>query len=832
MSFICSNCNVPRYCSQNFHHHLKHLKSCHELYGSMNITCNIDSCPCIFKRVATWKRHIKKDHRVFHDRHLARNRSNNSQVLEDSMEVDEQVDIQEQIEINVEDDSYFCDTDNIEHDNDTESNFDNSDESYEDLVAEFLLEMREEYKCTGVGCSFVATRITDFINLALNRKKNDILKKLNEIGIDNQSLVETIKEDEVELTEAFQRFSKMKNLDNFIASKQYFNDPIEDILGYDIITNKKDSCIYVPILKTLEIICSKDDVLAHVMGTTSDDVISSFKDGSLFRDSDFFMKNPTALQVNLYCDEFVPVNKLGNKTRKHKVTGVYFTLGNIPRKNRSRLKDINLVMLFKSKHISTYGYDRLLHKLIQDLKLLETNGIHVDNNGVNIHLLGTVTMVIADNLGAHGVGGFFESFGPNVDKVCRYCTGTRDVMKTSFSCDNFDLRTIESHEEQLQLIDLSPGYSSAYGVKCRSALNSLNYYHVIQQLPFDIYHDIFEGFAVDVVSTFLQDFICVKKFFSLVDLNQCIESFPYAAYEKADLPQQLYKTNSWASFKVKQNAIEMCNLIRLLPLIIGHKVPDNDAEWLLFISFVSLVEYMLSPKFSRGKAKYLSEMIEEFLQSFFEIFPAVSVKPKAHFLIHYPQQILACGPPVDHGTIRFEGKHHYFTSIYDRSNNRKNITKTMAKRHQYMMYLHYKKKMVLDYEKPSVKCSRVVSVNNLNEFIVRQVQSVTNAPRITFFEGITFEGCVYRTGNAVAVQFDEEDLIFGKVLCMFLHHELLYMIYVLLEIDFDPHFNAFEVLNSNNYGIICSMNLVDQHPLGIYEKNNKHYMTLRHKIFK
>ena len=42
-----------------------------------------------------------------------------------------------------------------------------------------------------------------------------------------------------------------------------------------------------------------------------------------------------------------------------------------PRKLRSRLKDINLAILCRSKHITTYGYNQILAPFMNDIKVLK-----------------------------------------------------------------------------------------------------------------------------------------------------------------------------------------------------------------------------------------------------------------------------------------------------------------------------------------------------------------------------------------------------------------------------------------------------------------------------
>ena len=35
---------------------------------------------------------------------------------------------------------------------------------------------------------------------------------------------------------------------------------------------------------------------------------------------------------------------------------------------------------------------------------------------------------------------------------------------------------------------------------------------------------------------------------------------------------------------------------RILPLLIGDKVPDDDAKWRLFLNLMEIVDYLFSPK--------------------------------------------------------------------------------------------------------------------------------------------------------------------------------------------------------------------------------------------
>lgn len=67
-----------------------------------------------------------------------------------------------------------------------------------------------------------------------------------------------------------------------------------------------------------------------------------------------------------------------------------------------------------------------MQPLLQDLKALEQDGIFVPLLGRCVK--GTVVVVLADNLGAHGIAGFNESF--TAGHICRVCTATRKEIQT------------------------------------------------------------------------------------------------------------------------------------------------------------------------------------------------------------------------------------------------------------------------------------------------------------------------------------------------------------------------------------------------------------------
>ena len=176
----------------------------------------------------------------------------------------------------------------------------------------------------------------------------------------------------------------------------------------------------------------------------------------------------------MYHDDFNIANPLSNKTEKYKVFAFYFVIDNFSAKFKSRLKDIRLAVLSPASYVSKYGYKTILTLLLDDIKELETEGIQVMFEGNQHHFFGTVNMLIADNLAAHAIGGYFCNFS-TVHRFCRFCNCRKNQLEQCLPIKTFSLRTKTGYENNIVALGTNPTYSSLYRLKENSCLNELSY---------------------------------------------------------------------------------------------------------------------------------------------------------------------------------------------------------------------------------------------------------------------------------------------------------------------------------------------------------------------
>ena len=121
-------------------------------------------------------------------------------------------------------------------------------------------------------------------------------------------------------------------------------------------------------------------------------------------------------------------------------------------------------------------------------------------------------------------------------------------------------------------------------------------------------------------------------------------------------------------------------------------------------------------------------------------------------------------------TLRFEAKHGYFKSLFNMNKNRKNVFQSMAKRHQFMMFLHYAQDNLLDNKKPHCFGSQEVPVEFFKgpiQVVIRESICLHDADLITKRYAVELNGQRYNTREALLLRFD------GVNICLVLLNVLL-----------------------------------------------------------
>ena len=209
--------------------------------------------------------------------------------------------------------------------------------------------------------------------------------------------------------------------------------------------------------------------------------------------------------------------------------------------------------------------------------------------------------------------------------------------------------------------------SKLYGINRDSLLNELTYFHVCSGglIP-DIMHDILEGALQYEMKLMLKVFIIDEKYVTLSELNRQIEFFELGYMESKDRPSPISDATIRAHMGLSKNSLKQAGELhkkwaafrkilkyfllfiaaqlwlfgRILPLMIGDKIPEEDDYWANFLRMMEIVDRLFCPNLVEDDAAYLQALISDHHHEFCHLYPDESVILKMHFMVHMPRLMI------------------------------------------------------------------------------------------------------------------------------------------------------------------------------------------------
>ena len=468
---------------------------------------------------------------------------------------------------------------------------------------------------------------------------------------------------------------------------------------------------------------------------------------------------------------------------------------------RYRKRRIFLLCLFNAQYFVGSNRQAILERIVADVKTLEVTGLKQPGTDVRVH--GSVALLIADNLAVHQVAGLTESFG-KVQRVSRCCCcSCRDIQVVR----KFSQCKIRSREEydctvrELKAKGFPDKLCSKEGIRSECALNQLKDFHVVDSTPPDLAHDILEGVLPVVISAVLTD-IVKRKLTTLSDINQAIVSFPYSGRDKINPPQPVAHQGL---IRCKQTAAEGFTLLRLLPLMLGCNIPQGDKVWNVLLKFVTLVRLSFSVRYTETDLEHYQTFIESWLSDFFQTFPDISVKPKFHFLLHYPDQVRKHGALSKITTLPYERKNQQLKAYSKVTKNFKCIAKSIATRHQEWMATKMREEHFFSWK------------TSLVQGTVSERELPPHSDVSEFSTRATVRGTAYGKNDVIAFTLDGKQR-FGQIrMIRFSLGDVISFQCDLLEtVRYEDHIAAYRVKRTGQVVTVEHRSLLDHHPLPLY----------------
>jgi hypothetical protein len=326
-----------------------------------------------------------------------------------------------------------------------------------------------------------------------------------------------------------------------------------------------------------------------------DGFIADFRDTQTFISNLVCKKYPDTFLIHLFVDAFETCNELGSHTGVHKLEAMYMCIRNVSAECQAQLDNIFLIALWYAADVKKYGYNRILEPIVKDLKQLESDeGMCIDGDVIH----GVLVLVSANNLGAHSLFGFLESF--SAKKFCRLCEVVKGDAKHLEA--DFVLRTPALYNAAVEMLQ-STGYNpSETGIKRSCLLNELGTFHVTTNYALDAMHDLLEVIIPYELQNILPVFVR-KELVGEAELQSLIVNFNYGP---ADQNSTLPFTSS-ANIRVK--ASEAWCLLRCIPVILGSRIPEGDEHWRVITLLCEIIDIIFAPNTVRAHASISATLL-------------------------------------------------------------------------------------------------------------------------------------------------------------------------------------------------------------------------------
>lgn len=486
----------------------------------------------------------------------------------------------------------------------------------------------------------------DIVSDIATYTKNIMIKTtaLNRELLKNDSAKETL-DSILESTEKFVTSQLNKFSTRYKRKQHYTNGPYyvaPKTIPLD--SEGEDTFQLVSILETLKKLfankCFRDAYFSYNNNhICQNDIYERFCCGQNYNRSELFQLNKNSIQIQLYYDDVQLTSPL--KTRPIKVCAIYFIVRNASPEFTSKLDNMYLVALCDSKLVDKYNYNSIFKHVVEDIKILETEGISIDceenDKYNNVNLRGTLVQMSFDNLGGNTVFGYTKCF--TAKYFCRICICTKKKCRKATTELRDTIRTKQQYNEQIEKIrksgDVKLPNKMTLGIANYSVLNDLEFYHTIDNRSQDIMHDLYEG-AMPIILKLLFKHLIENAVITEKEVEERIRSFNYGRLERKNIPSKicLKKKN------LNQNASQMHCLMKHIPFIFVSLLQQNDnLKRTIVHKAWPIIELMLKINQITRSAVIQEENLinlEKFTQQFLE-FIQVKFKgtliPKLHFMV-------------------------------------------------------------------------------------------------------------------------------------------------------------------------------------------------------
>lgn len=389
------------------------------------------------------------------------------------------------------------------------------------------------------------------------------------------------------------------------------------------------------------------------------------------------------------------------------------------------------------------------------------------------------------------------------------------------------MRNKVSHNFHVESATRDETLVPVYGVAKSSPFKSIQSFHVITGLPPDIMHDILEGVIPVTLDVIIQQLIA-SNCLSRVGIKQRFSDFMFGKSDVRNGPKS-------ANISVLgMSAAETWCVFRLFPFIVGDAIPQDNESWELYIYLARICDIIFAPTIEDDWIPYLDILVTDFY-TFMKTVAPQRLRPKFHYLLHYPTLIKNFGPLRRLWCMRFESYHQKIKRVLSISKNFKNPCLTVAKRIQYSKCWEMMSSDIL-CEKTSFRGATTTKLINAPQNVLLSLSDSfisSNADKsIQLVNTLNHDSRKYLTGCVEVAAYTDE----FPTLCLITHIfecEDWFLSGTVLKVShFSRHFHSYVVQQTDQRIAFRAGSELTSHCLDIYQIESQSYVRFRYDVAK
>jgi len=226
---------------------------------------------------------------------------------------------------------------------------------------------------------------------------------------------------------------------------------------------------------------------------------------------------------------------------------------------------------------------------------------------------------------------------------------------------------------------------------------------------------------------------------------------------------------------------------------------------------------------------HLQYLIADYLHLRLSAFPNFPLRPKHHYLTHYPWAILHFGPLSYSSTLRFESKHSYFKRTIRNTKNFVNLCSSLAYSHQVLQACLLENGIF----PPKVQISA-----SLNSLVTGEITNIVcdcgyNFNACVFIKSIVYRGIDYHSSMYIVIEKQSRDLLLGEIQAIFLHAAQVHFVVYTQFAQYLPDFGVYHLcsdVNERQYKCIAISTLHNHVPLCSNQVGTNFFICLKQYI--